>query len=349
MLNLGMATRDVRKEPPEVIYELRVRAVGMKLQGLTHETVANTLDISVAASRLWWRLYREGGKSGLALGRRGRPSGACRTLTQSQEKIVMKTITDKTPEQLKWPFALWTRPVIRQFIQKRFDIKLPVRTLGHYLKRWGFTPQRPKKVAYEQQPAAVREWIEVEYPAIMKRAKAEKAEILWGDETGVSNQDHSGRGYAPIGKTPVVRGLARRVTTSMISAIGNRGNARFMIYKGGLKVDIFIKFLSRLIKSAKRKVYLIVDNLRVHKAKAVNGWLAERLEKIELFYLPPYSPELNPDEYLNNTVKGRLRNQPAASTHSELHSQLAKVMRSTQKTPALIRSLFNHPAVAYAA
>lgn len=241
MLNLGMATRDVRKEPPEVIYELRVRAVGMKLQGLTHETIANTLDISVAASRLWWRLYREGGKSGLALGRRGRPSGACRTLTQSQEKIVMKTITDKTPEQLKLPFALWTRPVIRQFIQKRFDIKLPVRTLGHYLKRWGFTPQRPKKVAYEQQPAAVREWIEVEYPAIMKRAKAEKAEILWGDETGVSNQDHSGRGYAPIGKTPVVRGLARRVTTSMISAIGNRGNARFMIYKGGLKVDIFIK------------------------------------------------------------------------------------------------------------
>lgn len=344
-----MATRDVRKETPEVIYELRVRAVELKLQGLTHETIANTLDISVAASRLWWRMYREDGKSGLTLGRRGRPSGVCRKLTQSQEKIVIKTITDKTPEQLKLPFALWTRPVIRQFIQERFDIKLPVRTPGHYLKRWGFTPQRPKKVAYEQQPAAVREWIEEKYPEIMKRAKAEKADILWGDETGVSNQDHSGRGYAPKGKTPVVRGLARRVTTSMISAIGNRGDARFMIYKGGLKVDIFIKFLSRLIKGAKRKVYLIVDNLRVHKAKAVNGWLAERLDKIELFYLPPYSPELNPDEYLNNTVKGRLRNQPAASNHSELRSQLAKVMRSTQKNPALIRSLFNHPAVAYAA
>ena len=160
-----MATRDVRKETPEVIYELRVRAVELKLQGLTHETIANTLDISVAASRLWWRMYRENGKSGLALGRRGRPSGVCRKLTQSQEKIVIKTITDKTPEQLKLPFALWTRPVIRQFIQERFDIKLPVRTLGHYLKRWGFTPQRPKKVAYEQQPAAVREWIEEKYPA----------------------------------------------------------------------------------------------------------------------------------------------------------------------------------------
>jgi transposase len=344
-----MATRDVRKETPEVIYELRVRAVEMKRQGLTHETIADTLDVSVAASRRWWRMYCADGMRGLVLGRRGRPVGVCRRLSKPQEKVVMKTITDKTPEQLKLPFALWTRPVIRQFIHERFGIRLPVRTLGHYLKRWGFTPQRPKKAAYEQQPAAVRKWIDEQYPAIMKCAKAEKAEILWGDETGVSNQDHSGRGYAPKGKTPVVRGMARRVTTSMISAIGNRGDARFMIYKGGLKVDIFIKFLSRIIKSAKRKVYLIVDNLRVHKAKAVNEWLAQRHDKIELFFLPPYSPELNPDEYLNNTVKGRLRNQPSASTHSELHSQLTKVMRSAQKTPVLIRNLFKHPAVAYAA
>lgn len=344
-----MATRDVRKETPEVIHELRVRAVEMKRQGLTHQTIATVLDVSIAASRLWWGMYQKGGKSALELGRRGRPLGVRRTLSASQEKIIIKTITDKVPEQLKMPFALWTRPVIRQFIHDRFGIRLPVRTLGHYLKRWGFTPQRPKKAAYEQQPAAVREWIEVEYPAIVERAKAEKAEIMWGDETGVSNQDHSGRGFAPKGKTPVVRGLARRVTTSMISAIGNRGDARFMIYNGGLKVDIFIKFLGRLIKGAVRKIYLIVDNLRVHKAKAVKEWLAEHTSRIELFYLPPYSPELNPDEYLNNTVKGRLRNKRPASSRSELHSQLVSVMRSAQKTPALIRSLFQHAAVAYAA
>jgi transposase len=248
-----MATRDVRKETPEVIYELRVRAVEMKRQGLTHETIADTLDVSMAASRRWWRMYCEDGMRGLVLGRRGRPAGVCRRLSKPQEKVVMKTITGKTPEQLKLPFALWTRPVIRQFIHERFGIRLPVRTLGHYLKRWGFTPQRPKKAAYEQQPAAVRKWIDEQYPAIMKCAKA------------------------------------------------------------------------------------------------VNGWLAQRHDKIELFFLPPYSPELNPDEYLNNTVKGRLRNQPSASTHSELHSQLTKVMRSAQKTPVLIRNLFKHPAVAYAA
>ena len=141
--------------------------------------------------------------------------------------------------------------------------------------------------------------MEKTYPAIAKRAKAEKADILWGDETGISNQDHAGRGYAPVGETPVVRGLARRITTSMISAIGNRGEVRFMIYKGGLKTDTFIRFLGRLIKSAKRKIFLIVDNLRVHKAVKVVEWTKARAKQIELFYMPPYSPELNPDEYFD--------------------------------------------------
>jgi transposase len=344
-----MASRDVRKESPEVIYELRKRAVGMKLQGSTHEEIAAILDVSVAASRLWWRIYREGGEEGLALGQRGRPPGTCRTLTPAQEKAVRKAIADKTPDQLKMDFALWTRPVIAQYIVERYGIKLPVRTLGNYLKRWGFTPQRPKKVAYEQQPGAVRDWIDHSYPEIARRAKAENAEILWGDETGVSNQDHAGRGFAPKGKTPVARGVAKRVTTSMISAIGNRGDARFMIYKGGLKSATFIKFLTRLIKGAKRKIFLIVDNLRVHKAKVVLAWVAERAERIELFHLPSYSPELNPDEYLNNTVKSKMRNLKVASTQDELRAQLTKVMKSTQRKRELIRNLFKHPKVAYAA
>ena len=344
-----MASRDVRKESAEVIHELRKRAVGMKLQGATHEAIAATLDVSVGASRLWWRIYREEGEAGLALGQRGRPPGTCRTLTPAQEKAVQRAIADKTPDQLKMDFALWTRPVIAQYIVERYGIKLPVRTLGHYLKRWGFTPQRPKKVAYEQQPAAVRAWIDQSYPEIARRAKAEQADILWGDETGLSNQDHAGRGFAPKGKTPVARGMAKRVTTSMISAIGNRGDARFMIYKGGLKSAIFIKFLGRLVKGAKRKIFLIVDNLRVHKAKAVLAWVAERTELIELFHLPSYSPELNPDEYLNNTVKSKMRNLKVASTQDELRAQLTKVMKSTQRKRGLIRNLFKHPNVAYAA
>lgn len=349
MVSFGMATRDVRKESPEVIEELRKQAVKLKQRGFTHARIAETLDVSLAASRLWWRLWVSRGDSGLKLLKRGRPLGACRNLSKAQEKVVIRAITDKTPDQLKMPFALWTRPVIARFIEQRFNIRLPVRTLGHYLKRWGFTPQRPKRRAYEQQPKAVQRWIDKEYPAIARRAKAENARILWGDETGVSNQDHRARGFAPRGRTPVARGVAYRVSTSMISAIGNRGEVRFMIYKGGLKANVFVKFLSRLIKDSKHKIFLIVDNLRVHKAKSVRAWLEERSDKIEVFYLPPYSPELNPDEYLNNTLKARLRNQPPACSDPELKKQVSRAMKSAQRNPDLIRRLFHHPSVAYAA
>lgn len=262
---------------------------------------------------------------------------------------MVRAITDRTPEQLKLPFALWTGPVIRRFIDERFGVELPIRTLRLYLKRWGFTPQRPKKIASERQPAQAREWLEHAYPAIAQRAKAEKADILWGDETGVSNQDHAGRGYAPVGKTPVVRGMARRITTSMISAVSNRDDARCKVFKGALKTDTFIRFLGRLVRTAKRKIFLLEENLRVHKAVKVVEWIKARVYQIELFYMPPYSPELNPDEYLNNTVKAQLRNQPAASSHEELKSRLSSTMRSSQRRPALIQSLFRHPSVAYAA
>jgi transposase len=344
-----MATRDVRKLQPEAIYELRQRAVELKRSGHTHDQIATMLDVSRAASRLWWKRFSEVGITGLSMGQRGRPKGACRTLSPAQERAIQKTIIDKTPEQLKMDFALWTRPAIALYILKRYGVKLPVRTLGHYLRRWGFTPQRPRRVAYEQQPESVCNWIDHAYPRIAARALREDAEILWGDEMGISNQDHAGRGFAPRGRTPTIRGLAQRVTISMISAIGNRGDSRFMIYKGGLNSGIFIRFMRRLIKWAKRKIFLIVDNLRVHKSKAVLAWVAAHKEQIELFFLPPYSPELNPDEYLNNTIKGKMRSATPKGAAKELHAKLLSTMKSTQSNRKLISSLFGHPKVLYAA
>jgi transposase len=341
--------RDVRKEKPEVILELRRRAVALKQDGHTHDEIAALLNVSEGASRKWWRLHREGGQAALALGRRGRRTGEIRTLTKEQERSVRRVITDKTPEQIKMPFALWTRPAIAQMIEQRHGVRLPVRTLGEYLKRWGFSPQRPRKTAYERDPVEVRKWLEHDYPRIARRARREKAEVLWGDETGVSNQDHPGRGYAPRGRTPVVRGLARRASTSMISAVGNRGTLRFMVYQGGLKAGTFLMFLKRLVQGSKRKVFLIVDNLRVHKALLVRHWLEANKQRIELFYLPPYSPDLNPDEYLNNTLKSRLRNQPKAGDVAGVQRMVRSQMRQTQSDPALIRRLFQHEAVRYAA
>lgn len=344
-----MNKRDARKLSSSAQRELRGRAVVMKNQGMPYQKISQCLGVSVSAVQIWVSRYRQAGEEGLALGRRGRIAGSHRRLTARQEQALQRAIIDKTPDQLKLPFALWTRGAIAQYIQKRYGLSLPIRTLGEYLKRWGFTPQRPRRKAYEQVPEEVAQWMKKTYPRIARRARREGGEILWGDETGLSNQDHAGRGYAPKGETPVVRGLAQRATTSMISAVSNRGSLRFMIYKGGLNTALFLKFLKRLVAKNPRKVFLIVDRLRVHKARLVLDWLATKTERIELFYLPAYSPELNPDEYLNNTLKAQMRPLPRLASVSQLQAQLGSLMKSNQKNPALISSLFQHPEVRYAA
>jgi len=329
--------------------ELRNRAVALKQQGHTHAQIARILDIGESTSRLYWRLYNKGGQKALQLGRRGRPLGKKRRLSSRQERAIQAAIIDKTPDQLKMPFALWTREAVGELIWQRYQIRLPVRTLGEYLRRWGFTPQKPKRRDYEQQPEAVRAWLEEEYPAVQARAREQKADIYWGDETGVNNQDQIGRSYAPRGKTPLRRAMAKKVSSSMISAVNNKGQMRFMIYRKAMRAKLFVTFLRRLVKSTPRKVILIIDNLRAHKAVTVKQWLQQHQSEIEVYYLPAYSPELNPDEYLNNTLKQQLATSPPAASLAEQQRRIRSQMRSNQKRPKLIKSLFKAPAVTYAA
>jgi len=176
-------------------------------------------------------------------------------------------------------------------------------TIGSYLRSWRFTPQRPRKRATERNEPAIRKWVKRGYPAIVRRAKAEGADIHWGDECGVANQANDGRRYAPRSQTPVIPCPATRFTYSMISTLTNLGTLRFMIFAGALTAVIFLSFLQRLVRDAPRKVFLIVDNLRVHHAKLVTAWVEAHSDQIELFYLPPYAPEFNPDEFVNNDVK----------------------------------------------
>lgn len=344
-----MATRDARKVGAAAQLELRRRAVALRRKGRKHREIAGLLDVSESAVRKWWTLCQHGGLRALHLGRRGRPTGACRLLAPEQERRVKRMIIDKTPEQLKMPFALWTRQAVQELIDRTYGIKMPIRSVGNYLRRWGFTPQCPRKRAYEQQPTAVRRWLRETYPTIEKRAKQEGAQILWCDQTGISSEDNRGRGYAPRGRTPIAGTQAARFSVSMISALTNRGKLRFMVYRRGLKIATFIKFLQRLIRSTDSKVFLVVDNLQVHRAKKVHDWVKERTKEIELFFLPPYCPELNPDEYLNNTVKSQLRKQPAPRSQEQLQGSLRSCMRSNQRRPQLIRNLFDHPRVKYAA
>jgi transposase len=246
--------------------------------------IASMTGLSYPAARLAIDLYEEGGYAALKPTPRGRASGDGRTLTVEQEAVIQRTICDKRPEQLKMEFALWSRAAVMQLIEQEFGVKLAVRTVGDYLRRWGFTPQKPIKKAYEQRPEAVQAWLDEQYPEIEKRAKAEGGEIHWGDETALVNTDVRGRSFAPAGKTPVtytVGGTRQRL--SMIATVTNQGKTRWMIIDEAFNSDKLIEFLEALIKDAGKKVFLILDNLRVHHSKPVKAWAAERHDKIELF------------------------------------------------------------------
>ena len=226
---------------------------------------------------------------------------------------------------------------------------MPIRTVGEYLKRWGFTPQKPAKWAKEQSTPAVANWLLKEYPAIEKRAKQEKAEIYWGDETGIQTGANVEKGYSPKGKTPVLRQTSRKDRINMISAITNQGKVRFMFYKETMNSKRLITFMKRLVKDAGRKVYLILDNLKVHHSGLVTDWLEKHKDKIEVFYLPSYSPELNPDEYLNNSLKGRVHSGARAQNAKQLESKARKHMRHLQNNRSKVKNFFEHPCAAYAA
>ena len=241
---------DARRLSPETQYELRKQYIRLRKKGMSNQLAAETVGLSVSRTSTLWQLYRQGGLEAIKPKPRGRRYGEQRQLSPQQEKELQALLVDKNPGQLKFPFALWTRDAVRLAIKKKYGIELPLRTITDYLKRWGFTPQKPTKRAYEQNPKAVSLWHETTYPKIQSRARKEKAEIHWGDETGIQNNAYNARDFAPKGKTPVVRINAKKSRINMISSITNQGKVRFMLYRENMTAKVLIRFLSRLIKDA---------------------------------------------------------------------------------------------------
>jgi len=344
-----MKATDMRSLSRQARHERRVQVIRLRKAGHTYEQIAAFTGLSRTGVFDICKRHEVAGARALHDAPGGRKVGEHRRLDAAQEATVRKLIADKTPDQMKMPYALWTRVAVSQLIERRFGIALPVRTMGLYLARWGFTPQKPIKKAYEQSPAAVKRWLDEDYPAIATRAKAEGAEIHWGDESGLRSDDVRGRGFAPKGRTPVVRVNNKRHGLSVISTVTNKGQMRWRIFDGALNADILIDFLRRLIKGAARKLFLILDNLRVHHAKPVKVWLAEHADAIEVFYLPSYSPELNPDEMANADIKQAVTKLAPARTKLQLVKATARHLRSVQRQPERIRKYFEHDPVRYAA
>lgn len=340
---------DARKLPTEAQQQIRYQAIRLKKAGRTYKEIGEITGVQPTTICQWYKSYEKEGAKAIKIKKRGRPTGACRTLTADQEREVQKSIRDKCPDQLKFPFALWTRGAVKQLIKHLYSIDMPIRTIGEYLKRWGYTPQKPLRKAYKQNPKAVKAWLDTQYPAIAERARKEKAEIHWGDETGLCNDSYHGRSYAPRGETPAIRLHPKCKRVNLISSITNQGKVRFMVYEGKMDSDIMIKFLERLIKDSNRKIFLVLDNLKVHHAYIVGDWLEEHKRQIEVFFLPSYSPELNPDEYLNCDLKAGVHSGVPARTKEQLKKKAISHLRMLQKKPSRVVEYFKHIKIEYAA
>jgi transposase len=345
-----MEKDDARYSTLEQLHERRKQVVRLHRKGYGVMQIVELSGLSYPAVRGTIDRYEEGGMASIKPAARGKRSGDGRILTEAQELAIQQIICDKRPEQLKMEFALWSRAAVMQLIEREYGINLSVRGVGKYLSRWGFTPQKPIKKAYEQRPEAVQAWLDEQYPAIEARAKAESGEIHWGDETALVNTDVRGRCYAPAGKTPVTYTVGgSRQKLSMIATVTNQGKTRWMIIDEAFNSDKLIEFLEALIKDASKKVFLILDNLRVHHSKPVKAWVAERQDKIELFYLPSYSPELNPEERLNADLKHALGTKVPARTKTKLKNAAIEHMINLEKSPERVKSFFQDSRVKYAA
>lgn len=334
------------KEQQEII---RKKAFNLFSKNWKNKDIIKALGVSHGAVSNWRKKYKELGKNAFKNQTRGVKSGTKGLLTPKQEKLIQKLIIDKEPNQLKLPFILWTRDAVRQLIEHELKIKIATRTVGTYLKKWGFTAQRPIKRAYRRNDKKVEKWLKDEYPSIKKQAKKEGAEIHWGDETGCVSLPVNIKGYAPKGETPVLRHPTTKFRINMISTLTNQGKVRFMIYEEKMTAELFIKFLKKLIKDSQRTIYLILDNLKVHRAYKVKAWAEENEDKIKLFYLPPYCPDLNPDEYLNCDLKTNANKKSIPKNKDELKKNTIGFMRSIQKQPERVKKYFLHESINYAA
>ena len=345
-----MENRDARSLPAAAQEQIRRRAVkAVRELGKKKSEVAKLFGVSQQAVRNWLKAHDAHGDAALAAKKRGRREGEQTALTEDQAKVIAELVRDRNPDQLKLPFYLWTREAVAQLIETRFGIRVSVKTAGRYLAKWGFTPQKPARRAYQQDPEAVERWLKEEYPAIQAQAKEEGAQIQWADESGMRSDHTAGRSYSPRGKTPVVRVTGKRFSCNMISSISNLGKLAFMIYRERFTSQVFIKFLRRLLRQSKGKVFLIVDNHPVHRSKAVKQWVEKRADRLSLFYLPGYSPELNPDELVNQDVKSNAVGRKRARDVHELMENVRGFLRRKQRRPDLVQRYFLAPRVAYAA
>ena len=340
-----MKTLDGRKLNHEELEAIRIRAVLQVERGESPETVIKSLGMDRSCIYKWIAKYREGGLDALKAKKLlGRPL----TLKGPQLRWIYKTITNKNPVQLQFPYALWTREMVRELIENKYGITISAVSVGRLLKKLGLSCQKPLMRAFQQDPVVTQEWVDKVYPKIKKEAKKEKAEIFFGDEAGVRSDYHGGTTWGVKGQTPIIRTTGARFSLNMLSAVSAQGGMRFMTHKGKVNSAVFCDFLNRLMHNAKNKIFLILDGHPVHKSLKVKRFIESTGGRLRIYYLPSYSPELNPDEQVWNNVKGKI-GRSTIKGPDDLNKKVRGHLISLQRNPEKIRMFFQEPNVKYAA
>jgi transposase len=326
-------------------------------EGMSRSEAARTFKVSRYSVITWVQGYEAGGVTALKARKRGRPKEPS-VLLPHQCATIVRLITNRSPDQQQLDFMLWTREAVLELIWRRYAVQVSLSTVGRLLRRWGMTPQKPIRRAYERDDEEVRRWLAEEFPAIRSRARRENAEIYWADQTGFRSDDQRGRSYSKRGTTPVVHGTGKRFRCNAMTALTNRGHLSFMVFKSSFKAGVMIKFVSRLIKhhaatklrrgEQAGKIFLILDSHPVHKSRRIKKWLADNAEHITVFFLPGYSPDLNPAEYLNHDTKAAVCSARPGNEHEQLRAVRSHLSRRKAERTT-VANMFKHPNVQYAA
>lgn len=338
---------DLRKYNNEQLKIVRRQVVFAFKKGKTHKEIHDFIGLSMRKVGEICREYIKTGKISQPK-QRGRKVGEKRLLSKEQEKELKNLLIDKTPNQLKFECFLWTPKVVKELIKQKYKIELGKTTIRNYLESWGMSCQRPAKQAYKQDKSAVKCFEKQIYPEIKKRAAEENAELLFADETGINNQCYNPMGYSLKNNPPVVKVNTSRETVNMLSAVSPSGQHRFILYRETTTQQKLIEFMEKLLKEKpkdKSKIFLFLDNLKVHHGKLVKTWIEEHKNEISIFYFPSYSPDINPQEYLNNILKQNIHSGLSPKNADEIEKKTMKFMNEVGESK--IKMIFEHPKLRY--
>lgn len=339
-----MGRKGEKRIPRRSLEDTRTLAISALRKGMHAEDVADLYDVGRSTVYKWRKEFEENGPAALVV--KNAP-GRTPRLSQQQREQVRKWIVGRDPRQLQFDFALWTRQMVRELIKREFGVEYTPQAVGSILRDMGLSPQRPLVRAYEQNPELVSRWKEEEYPAIVKAAKAAGGKVFFCDEAGIRTDYHSGTTWAPVGQTPIVRGTGDRKSVNMISAVSPRGELHFSFLSGNLNSEMFINYLKMLMHDIPEPIFLIVDGYGSHKSKETLDFVKSTEGRLNLFFLPPYSPELNPDEWVWKSIKHDWVGKTASRTIVELRNGIIKAVAALQSGADNVLGFFRDPDLAY--